>query len=160
MMGGRMAALAVVTGLLAAGSAAAQPVEGKAVAWADAEKAAKAALDRAGSLRAGGDETHALAADGLANEWTQTARDLRAAVEAEQAAAEVRKKAVDAEQQLERSRALVEAALASVGRLQAELAQAEGKPAEPRTAVEVHDGEKPPARKKPAPKKPDVPGAP
>jgi hypothetical protein len=82
---------------------------------------AKAALEHANRLRGAGDETHAKAADGLAREWAETARDLGRAADAEQQAAEVRRKAVEAQAQLERSRALVEEAIARAGRLRAEL---------------------------------------
>lgn len=106
---------------------------------------AKDALERAQRMRAAGDETHAKAADGLALEWAQSARDLAKAVDAEMAASDLRRKAVEAQAQLERSRAMVEEALASVGRLQAELDHEQATPHEPRVAVETHDGE--PAKK-------------
>jgi hypothetical protein len=112
---------------------------------------AKNALERATRLRVAGDEAHAKAADGLALEWAETARDVVRAVDAEAAAAGLRQKALDAQAQLERSRALVEEAIASIGRLQAELDQvsAHASPAGQagRTAVEVHDGEPPPKDK-------------
>jgi hypothetical protein len=82
---------------------------------------AKDALERAGRLRSAGDEAHAKAADGLAREWAETARDLARAADAERQAAEIRRKAVDAQAQLERSRALVEEAIARAGRLRSEL---------------------------------------
>lgn len=112
---------------------------------ADAVGKAKDALERAQRMRAAGDEAHAKAADGLALEWAQAGRDLAKAVDAEQSAAGLRRKAVDAQAQLERSRALVEEALASVGRLQAELDHEQATPHEPRVAVETHEGE--PAKK-------------
>jgi hypothetical protein len=108
---------------------------------ADAVAKAKDALERAQRMRAAGDEAHAKAADGLALEWAQAGRDLAKAVDAEQSAAELRRKAVDAQAQLERSRAMVEEALASVGRLQAELDHEQATPHEPRVAVETHAGE-------------------
>lgn len=110
---------------------------------ADAVARAKDALERAQRMRAAGDEAHAKAADGLALEWAQSGRDLAKAVDAEMAAADLRHKAVDAQAQLERSRAMVEEALASVGRLQAELDHEQATPHEPRVAVETHDGEPP-----------------
>jgi hypothetical protein len=128
---------------------------------ADAVAKAKDALERAQRMRAAGDEAHAKAADGLALEWAQAGRDLAKAADAEQSAAELRRKAVDAQAQLERSRALVEEALASVGRLQAELEHEKATPHEPRVAVETHDGE--PAKKdekKEAPQKKGAPPAP
>jgi hypothetical protein len=120
------------------------------VVMADTLGRAKNALERATRLRAAGDEAHAKAADGLALEWAQTARDLVKAADAEGAAGELRRKALDAQAQLERSRGLVEEAIASIGRLRAELDQAEGKSREDRTAVEIHDGDKPPPPKKKA----------
>ena len=114
---------------------------------ADAVARARDALERGQRMRAAGDEAHAKAADALALEWAQMGRDLAKAVDAEQSAAELRRKAMDAQAQLERSRALVEEALASVGRLQAELDHEQAAPHEPRVAVETHDGE--PAKKDP-----------
>ncbi len=120
---------------------------------ADALLEARNALERATRLRVAGDEAHAKAADGLALEWAETARDVVKAADAEAAAADLRHKALDAQAQLERSRALVEEAIASLGRLQAELDQTVSSSSssssgssshaghEPHTAVEVHDGE-------------------
>jgi hypothetical protein len=82
---------------------------------------AKEALQRATQLRGAGDEAHAKAADGLAREWAETAHDLARAADAERTASELRRKAVDAQARLERSRALVEEAIARAGRLRAEL---------------------------------------
>jgi hypothetical protein len=82
---------------------------------------AKEALQRAAQLRRAGDEAHAKASDGLAREWAETARDLARAADAERTASELRRKAVDAQARLERSRALVEEAIARAGRLRAEL---------------------------------------
>jgi len=113
----------------------------------DAVGQARAALERATRMRATGDERHAKAADELALEWAQMARDLLRAVEGETAAADVRKRSVDAQAQLERTRAAVEEGIARVGRLRAELAEAEAGARDRRPAVEVHDGE--PAKKKP-----------
>jgi hypothetical protein len=119
--------------------------EAHRAATADAVLEAKNALERATRLRVAGDEAHAKAADGLALEWAETARDVVRAVDAEAAAADLRHKALDAQAQLERSRALVEEAIASVGRLQAELDQASAHTGlgHERAAVEVHDGEPP-----------------
>jgi hypothetical protein len=173
--------LVVPVGLLLVGTALAQPADEHATADAlvrqlDQDAAhhavtaetldkARNALERAVRLRAAGDETHAKAADGLALEWAQTARDLVKAADAEAAAAGLRHKALDSQEQLERSRGLVEEAIASIGRLRAELAQAEGTAKDDRTAVEIHDGDQrdkpPPPKKKggarkgaPAPAKP------
>jgi len=129
---------------------------------ADAVAKAKDALERAQRMRAAGDEAHAKAADGLALEWAQDGRDVAKAVDAELSAADLRRKAVDAQAQLERSRAMVEEALASVGRLQAELDHEQAAPHEPRVAVETHEGEpdKKDPKKKEAPKKKGAPAAP
>jgi hypothetical protein len=114
---------------------------------------AKTALERATRMRATGDEVHARAADELALEWAQMAQDLVKAAEAEAVAADARKKAVDAQAQLERTRAAVEEGIARVGRLKAELAEAEAAGHEKHTAVEVHDGEPPAGKKGEAPRK-------
>jgi hypothetical protein len=103
---------------------------------------AKDALERATRLRTAGDEAHAKAADGVALEWAQVARDLAKAADAEATAADLRRKAVDAQAQLERARAQVEEGIAHVGRLRAELAEAEKAPKIERTAVEAHEGDK------------------
>ncbi len=92
---------------------------------AEALANARAALERATRLRAAGDEAHAKAADGLAREWAETGRDIARAADAEAAAAQMRRKAVDAQAHLERTRALVEEGIARVGRLTAELDQIE-----------------------------------
>jgi hypothetical protein len=151
-----------------AGPAAAQPNDAHATAAsllaqlegdthaplvADPVAQAKTALERATRMRATGDEVHARAADELALEWAQMARDLVKAAEAEATAAEARKKAVDAQAQLERTRAAVEEGIARVGRLKAELAEAEAANRDKRTAVEVHEGEPVPPKKGEAPRK-------
>jgi hypothetical protein len=119
-----------------------------AVVTADAVAAARGALERATRLRAAGDEAHAKAADGLALEWAQTARELSKAADAEATATELRRKAVDAQAQLERTRAQVEEGIAHVGRLQTQLQEAEKTGKVDRTAVEMHEGDAPPPRKK------------
>src|SRR5579863_3888422 len=91
----------------------------------DAVASARGALERATRLRAAGDEAHAKAADGLALEWAQTGRDLAKAADAESTAADMRRKAVDAQAQLERTRAQVEEGIAHVGRLQTQLHEVE-----------------------------------
>ncbi len=161
--------LATVTaaGVLASSAARAQPADEHAAAaalvqqlsadtahqavTADALLEARTALERATRLRVAGDEAHAKAADGLALEWAETARDVVRAADAEAAAAELRHKALDAQAQLERSRSMVEEAIATIGRLQAELDQVGAHPRQDHTAVEVHDGE--PAPKSHAGKK-------
>jgi hypothetical protein len=105
---------------------------------AEALAHAKEALERAVRFHGGGDERHAKAAEGLAREWAETARDLARAADAEAAASDSRKKATDAQARLERVRALVEAGIARVGRLRAELDEAGRAPPKERTAVETH----------------------
>jgi hypothetical protein len=100
---------------------------------------ASEALERATRLRGAGDETHARAADGMAREWAETARDLVRSVDAEAAAADLRRRAVEAQARVERTRALVEEAIARVGRLTSELEAAGKSTAKDRTAVDVHD---------------------
>jgi hypothetical protein len=155
-----VASVACVAGVAATSPAAAQPADEHSAAATivkqlesdtahhavTAEALAKAnnALERATRMRTAGDEAHAKAADGLALEWAETARDLVRAADAEATAADLRHKALDAQAQLERSRALVEEAIASIGRLGAELAQADGKAHTDRTAVEIHEGSPPP----------------
>jgi len=120
---------------------------------------AKEAIDRAARLRRAGDEAHAKAADGLAREWAETARDLARAADAEAKAADLRRKAVAADAQLERTRALVAEGVARVGRLRAELDEVGRGENEKgaRRAVEVHapdkdaqEGDKPAAPAPPA----------
>jgi hypothetical protein len=123
---------------------------------------AREAIERATRLRESGDETRGKAADGLALEWAETARDLARAADAERAAADRRRQAMAKQAQVERARALVEADLAHVGRLRKEIEDAGG-PGRPRgadadrTAVEVHDGQTPRSAAKKPPKKPADP---
>ena len=162
-----------VAGLLATGPAAAQTAgdhaaaealvqqleqdTGHAVVTSDAVASAKGALERATRLRAAGDEAHAKAADGLALEWAQTGRDLAKAADAEATATELRRKAVEAQAQLERTRAQVEEGIAHVGRLRTQLQDAEKAGKVDRAAVEMHEGDPPPPRKKGAGKKGPAP---
>jgi hypothetical protein len=87
----------------------------------DALRRAKTALERARGFRNAGEAARAKLAEGVAREWAETARDLVSAADAEASAAEVRRKAVEAEAKLERSRVLVEEEIARAGRLTAEL---------------------------------------
>ncbi len=121
---------------------------GHAVVTADAVASAKNALERATRLRAAGDEAHAKAADALALEWAQTGRELAKAADAEATAAELRRKAVDAQALLERTRAQVEEGIAHVGRLQTQLQEAEKAGKVDHVAVEVHEGDPPPPPRK------------
>jgi len=118
------------------------------------------ALERGTRLRGAGDEAHAKTADGLAREWAETGRDLVRAAEAESAAADLRRKAMNEQAQVGRARALVEEGIARVGRLRAQIDEANGASADKastgnnkadkadkkRTAVEVHDGPPKPAK--------------
>ncbi len=104
---------------------------------------AKEALERGTRMRGAGDEPHAKAADGLAREWADTARDLARAADAEKAAWDVRQKAQDARARLERARALVEDGIARVGRMRAELDEA-GRTTPDRKAVEAHGSDRSP----------------
>jgi hypothetical protein len=122
---------------------------------ADAIVRTKEALERATRLRAVGDEPHARAAEGLAREWAETARDLVRAADAEAAATDVRRKAVDAEAGLERARALVEDGIGRVGRLRAELDEAGRAGAKDRAAVERHDVATAPGKKDASKGRPD-----
>ena len=97
---------------------------------------AKDALEQATRLRIVGDEAHARAADGLAREWAETGRDLARATDTEQQAADMRKKALESQARLSRTRTLVEEGIARVGRLSAELEQAKQASGESRTARE------------------------
>jgi hypothetical protein len=109
-----------------------------AAVTAEAVSRARDALEQATRFRAAGDEAHAKAADGLAREWAETARDLALAVAAETQADDRKRQAIQAQAQLERTRALVEDGIARLGRVRAELGAAQPKAA---TAVEVHDGQ-------------------
>jgi len=123
---------------------------------------ARQALERAVRLRELRDEVHAQAADGLALEWAHVARDLARAADAEAKAAEVRRKALDEQVQLERTRALVDEGIARVGRLRAELDEAErtraGDVSPDRRAVEVHAGDPKPTKKAARKATPPKPG--
>lgn len=116
---------------------------------------ARRELERAAGFRAAYDEKRARAADGAAREWAETARDVLRAVDAETKAGDVRKRALDAQAQVDRTRALVDEDTARIGRLKAQLANAvkdaKTNPDPGRRAVEVHQGD-PPPKKTPAKK--------
>lgn len=82
---------------------------------------AKDAVERATRFRAAGDESHARIADGLASEEAEAALDLVKAIDAERAADEARRGAIDAGVVGERERALLEEGIARNGRLRAEI---------------------------------------
>ena len=108
---------------------------------AEALRHAGEATEQATRFRAAGDEGHAKAADGLAREWSETARDLSLAAAAEKLADERKRLSMQAQAKLERTRALVEEGIARLGRLRAAL---EAGPSKSTIAVESHDGQ--PAR--------------
>lgn len=111
---------------------------------------ARLALERGVRLHSLGDEPHAREADGLAREWAEVARNLVRAADAETKAAEVRRKALDEQVQLERTRALVDEGIARIGRLKAELDEAKkaaGDSKQDRHAVETHEGDAKPPKK-------------
>jgi hypothetical protein len=139
--------VAALTALTAASPALAQdptvsPKPGDPAApspvTAEALRNAGEATEHATRFRAAGDEAHAKAADGLAREWSETARDLSLAAAAEKLADERKRLSMQAQAQLERTRALVEEGIARLGRIRAEL---EGGPSRPTIAVESHDGQ-------------------
>jgi len=116
---------------------------------AEALTRAKEALERATRLRRSGDEAHAKAADGLAREWAETARDLARAAEAESTAADLRRRAMNEQAQVERARALLEEGVARVGRLRAQIDEAH-RAGGGRRAVEAHEGDPAQAPTKPS----------
>ena len=74
------------------------------------------ALERAASVRAAGDEPHALLVEKLALEWAETARDIVRATGAEARASEAGKVLSELSTQLERARILLEETQARAGR--------------------------------------------
>jgi hypothetical protein len=106
----------------------------------DYVKRAKTALERATRLRSARDDARAKLAEQVAREWAEAAKDLAAAVEAEQRTARARRDATDAGAQVDRERALLEEGIAQSGRLRTQLEALErerkisGKPAAPRAA--------------------------
>jgi hypothetical protein len=102
---------------------------------ADAVKQARASLERARRMRDATDEPHARLAEALGRLWAEVARDLVRAADAEQAATTARLAADDAGAQAERERALLEEAIATQGRLRAELDALQSKSTPDRTAL-------------------------
>jgi hypothetical protein len=92
---------------------------------ADALTETRDALERAHRFHILRDEGHARDAEALALEWAEMGRDLVRASDAEERAAQVRRKATDGQVQLDRTRALVEETVARLGRLRAEIAEME-----------------------------------
>jgi hypothetical protein len=129
----------LAVGIPLAGAAFADPVSDKAVAeqilgslaapsdssMQAALKApideAKRALERAASARRSGDAHHAELLEGLGREWAETARDLARAIAVESDAGALETAAAEAGVASERSRALLEEAMARRGRAEAEL---------------------------------------
>ncbi len=121
----------------------------RATAVGEPLEQARDAIERATRMRAAGDESHARAADGLALEWAEAARDVARAVEVEKTAADLKRKVMAEQAQIQRARALIEEGIVRVGRLRKELEESLTRvrlphdPREGRTAVEVHDGDPP-----------------
>jgi hypothetical protein len=88
---------------------------------ADAVKLARDSLERATRMRDANDEPRARLAESLGRQWSQVARDLARASDAEQAATQARLAADDAGARADRERSLLEEAIARQGRLRAEL---------------------------------------
>jgi hypothetical protein len=119
----------------------------RATSVAEALGQARDAIERGTRMRASGDEAHAKAADGLALEWAETARDVARAVDVEKTAADLRRKVIAEQAQIQRARALIEEGIVRVGRLRKELEDSSARVRSPRdavegrTAVEVHEGD-------------------
>ncbi len=79
------------------------------------------ALERATRLRTAGDEQHAKLSERVALRWAEAARDVAETAGAEQRAAELALRALDAGALADRERALLEEANAQAGRLRAQL---------------------------------------
>jgi len=113
---------------------------------ADAVARAEDALERGTRMRVARDELHATEAESVARQWAETARELVRAADSEARANEIRKKALDTEAQVAKTRELVEEVIARTGRLRAQIEAATRDGGPPRMAVEVHDGERAPAK--------------
>jgi hypothetical protein len=112
---------------------------------ADFLERAQDALERGARMRAAGDEAHALEADALARQWAETGRELLRAAKAEARANDLRKKALETQAQVAKTREIVEDVIARTGRLRAQVEAARQDGGAPRVAVEVHAGERAPA---------------
>ncbi len=104
-----------------------QADEASAATTAEALAHARDALQRADRLRGVRDEAHARLADGLARDWAEAAEAIVRAAESEARAAAVVQNATDEQTKVERTRALVEEGVARVGRLRAQLDEAEAR---------------------------------
>jgi hypothetical protein len=102
---------------------------------AEAVKEARASLERARRMRDANDEPRARLAEALGRRWAEVARDLVRASDAEQAATAARLAADDAGASADRERSLLEEAMATQGRLQAELDAVQSKSTVDRTAA-------------------------
>jgi hypothetical protein len=78
-------------------------------------------LERAARMRGSGDEAHARLADGLARDWAEVARDSVFSATTEEKAHATQREMLDASAGVDRERALLEEAIARVGRLRARL---------------------------------------
>jgi hypothetical protein len=103
---------------------------------------AQDAIERGVRMRAAGDEAHASEADALARQWAETGRELLRAANAEARANELRKKALDTQAQVAKTREIVEEVIARTGRLRAQIAAAQEDGGASRVAVEVHDDDR------------------
>ncbi len=135
--GDRAAAQAVLVEL-------SRDVDHRAVVAASIERV-QDALERGVRMRAAGDEAHASEADALARQWAETGRELLRAATAEARANELRKRALDTQTQVAKTREIVEEIIARTGRLRAQIEAAQEDGGASRVAVEVHDGERPAA---------------
>ncbi len=119
---------------------------------AEAVANAHSALERAARMRSGGDEAHARLADGLARDWAEGARDLVGAATVETRAHAAQRDALDAGARVERERALLEEAIARVGRLRAQLDDAEKEKVAPTPVNVTAVGDGGASKKAPAPR--------
>ncbi|MCS6899308.1 MAG: hypothetical protein RMJ98_06375 [Myxococcales bacterium] len=86
---------------------------------------AQEALERARGTRASGDARHSQLLERLAQLWTEVARDILTAIEAEEKARTAQRTLLDTQEQIERERALLEENLARRSRAQLELKRAQ-----------------------------------
>ena len=88
---------------------------------ADSVDRAQDALGRGARMRAAGDEAHAGEADALARQWAETGLELLRAAKAETRANELRKKALETQAEVAKTREIVEDVIARTGRLRAQI---------------------------------------
>ncbi len=111
-------------------------------AVADPVAHAQDALERAARMRSAGDEVRASEAEALARQWAETGRDVLRAVQAEARANDLRKKALETEAQVAKTREVVEEVIARTGRLRAQIEATERDGGSGQVAVELHDSER------------------